>query len=143
MARTVSNPFVNAAIFILGVSSAVLLHDVSARAGDESMGIAGRRLFNWLNSVAAIRKIERRLDFVNVRSPGSIKVQPMIKKVIPSNACNYVSTRKQQSTLQLTTISTMKIAVIDALTLLPISFSGSSILGEPGDLPLKHTVPVV
>ena len=63
------------------------------------------RLFYWLNSVTAVRKIERRLGWVNVRPTFS----QWERRWSPSSTWNYVSTCKQQNTLQLTTIT--KIAV--------------------------------
>ena len=64
-----------------------------------------RRLSYWLNFVAAVRNIERRLDCVNVRPTFS----QWERRWSPSSTWNYVSTRKQQNTLQLPTIK--KIAV--------------------------------
>ena len=65
-----------------------------------------RRLSYWLNFVAAVRKIERRLDCVNAR--------PMFsqweRRRSPSSTWNYVSTRKQQNTLQLPTIKKIAVA---------------------------------
>ena len=59
-----------------------------------------RRLSDWLDLLGAIRKIERRLNCVNVRSAFS----QWEKRRNPSSTWNYVSTRKQQNTLQLPTI---------------------------------------
>ena len=59
-----------------------------------------RRLSYWLDLLGAIRKIERRLNCVNVRSAFS----QWERRWNPSSTWNYVSTRKQQNTLQLTTI---------------------------------------
>ena len=64
-----------------------------------------RRLSNWLSFAAAVRKIEGRLDCVNVRPT----LSQWQRRRSPSSTWNYVSTRKQQNTLQLTTIE--KIAV--------------------------------
>ena len=66
-----------------------------------------RCLSYWLNFVAAILKIERRLDCINVRP----KFSQWERRWSPSSTWNYVSTRKQQNTLQLTTFK--KIAVFD------------------------------
>ena len=52
------------AIFTLVVSSAVLVYDVSARAGDVSMGSPSLLLAEF---VAAVRKIRRWLGCVRVR----------------------------------------------------------------------------
>ena len=65
-----------------------------------------RQLSCWLNYVSAIRKIEQRLDCINVRT---VLSQWQRKWSLPST-CNYVSTHKQQNTLQLTSI--MKVAVL-------------------------------
>ena len=59
-----------------------------------------RRLSYWLDLLGAIRKIERRLNCVNVRSA----FNQWEKRRNPSSTWNYVSTRKQQNTLQLPTI---------------------------------------
>ena len=59
-----------------------------------------RRLSYWLDLLGAIRKIEGRLNCVNVRSAFS----QWERRWNPSSTWNYVSTRKQQNTLQLTTI---------------------------------------
>ena len=62
-------------IFILVVSSAVFVHDVSARAGHVSMGIAvfriGRILLLPFENLATVRMRQR-----------STNAQPMTKKVI-------------------------------------------------------------
>ena len=65
-----------------------------------------RLLFYWLNFVIAVRKIGRRLGCVNVRPTFS----QWEREWSPSSTWNYVSTGKQQSILQLTTIT--KIAVL-------------------------------
>ena len=59
-----------------------------------------RRLSYWLDLLGVIRKIERWLTCANVRSGFS----QWERRWNPSSTWNYVSTRKQQSTLQLTTI---------------------------------------
>ena len=59
-----------------------------------------RRLSYWLHLLGAIRKIERRLNCVNIRSAFS----QWEKRRNPSSTWYYVSTRKQQNTLQLPTI---------------------------------------
>ena len=66
-----------------------------------------RRLFYWLNFVTTVQKIERRLGCVNVRPS---LLSQWERGWSPSSTWNYVSTRKQQNTLQLTTIT--KIAVL-------------------------------
>ena len=64
------------------------------------------RLSYWLSFAAAVRRMERQLGCVNVRPT----LSQWEGRWSPSSTWNYVSTRKQQSTLQLTPI--MKIAVI-------------------------------
>ena len=90
-------------IFILVVSSAVLLHDVSARGVDVSMGSPSFLLAEFccfhLKNRVTVRLHQR-----------STKVQSMREKMItPSSMGNYVSTHKHQNTLQVITIK--KIAV--------------------------------
>ena len=71
-----------------------------------------RRLSYWLDLLGVIRKIERRLNCVDVRSGFS----QWERRWNPSSTWNYVSTRKQQNTLQLTTIK--KFAVVSSTVLL-------------------------
>ena len=64
-----------------------------------------RRLSYWLNFAVAVRRIEWRLDCVNVRPA----LSQWERRWSLSSTWNYVSTRKQQNTLQLTTIKKMAV----------------------------------
>ena len=91
----------NTVIFISVVSSTVLAHDVldvpvTCRWGSPSFLLAEFCCCRWKNRIT---------DCLNVRPTA----EPMRKKVISLKHLNYVSTRKQQNTLRLTTIK--KIAV--------------------------------
>ena len=90
------------AIFTLVVSSAVLLHDVSARAGDVSMGLTSFPLAEFCCCRSKNRGMVRLYQ-------NSTNLEPVRKKVISLNHVKLRATRKQQNRLQLTTIR--KIAV--------------------------------
>ena len=69
------------------------------------------RLSYWLNFAVAVRRIEWWLDCMNIRPA----LSQWERRWSLSSMWNYVSTRKQQNTLQLTTIK--KIAVTQKETL--------------------------
>ena len=77
-----------------------------------------RRLSYWMDLLGVIRKIERRLNYVNVRSGFS----QWERRWNPSSTWNYVSTRKQQNTLQLTTIKKFAIQLYSCRCLLFLRF---------------------
>ena len=79
------------------------------RVGTCQWGVDGdRHLSYWLDLLGAIRKVERRLNCVNVRSAFS----QWEKRRNPSSTWNYMSTRKQQNTPQLPTIKKFAVWVI-------------------------------
>ena len=84
----------------------MLLYDVSACAGDVSVGFAVFPI-GW----SLLLPFEKSRDCVNVRST----FNQWERSSSPSSTRNYMSTRKQQNTVQLTTI--MKIAVLLFITI--------------------------
>ena len=97
------------AIFRFVVSSAVLL---PWRVGTCRWRVnAAHRLSYWLNFYAAVRKIERRLDCVNVRPT----FRQWERIWSPSSTWNFVSICKQQNTLQLTTIKKIAVKLCELL----------------------------